>query len=250
MARRVTSAQRALPDFILIGAQKCGTSSLYRYLSEHPEVLAASRKEVHFFNRNWRRGLPWYRAHFPRRVELNQAGRRLQTGEATTLYLCDAQVPERIAGCMPDARFIVLLREPVSRAYSHYHHERRKGRESRTFPEAVAAEMRAHVPPADDRSYLSRGLYANQLESWFQVFPRSQFLIMKAEDLFERPADVYGRALEFLGLREFLPRDFPVHNANRYPALDHDLANHLAAYYESSMAALTKMLGSEFDWNT
>src|SRR5947209_1159841 len=136
--------RRALPDFLIIGAQKAGTTSLYRYLAAHPDIVASTRKEVHFFDINFWRGEWWYRSLFPLRRRLQRRpplrNRPAITGEASPYYLFHPFAPERAAQLLPDAKLIVLLRDPVERAWSHYRHEVANGRETMTFPDALAAE--------------------------------------------------------------------------------------------------------------
>jgi hypothetical protein len=127
-----------LPDFVIIGAHKCGTTSLYHSLTRHPHVEGAATKELEFFNRHFDKGIEWYRRCFPR--PRWKDGRRSITGEATPYYLFHPHAAKRMAEVVPRARMIVLLRNPVDRAYSHYHHRTRLGRETRSFEEAIEAE--------------------------------------------------------------------------------------------------------------
>ena len=191
----------------MIGAQKAGTTALYAYLRWHPGITGPSWKEVSFFDRHWWRGEAWYRGQFPLR-----AGERL-VGEASPSYLFHPLAPERARSLVPDARLVALLRDPVDRAYSQYQHEVALGREPLSFEDALAAEderLRGEVERlvADprafsrawwDHSYASRGRYAEQLERWLAVFPREQLLVVRTEDLGERPAETYASILSFLG---------------------------------------------------
>ena len=163
---------RALPDAIIIGAQKCGTSSLHNYLTQHPGVIAPLRKEVHYFDDNYRRGERWYRAHFGR------AGGPGINLDSSPYYLFHPLAAQRAHQLLPDARLIVMLRDPVRRAYSHYWHERDKRRESLSFADALDAEplriardaqrlAQGEIDSSPDHrrySYLARGRYAEQLE--------------------------------------------------------------------------------------
>ena len=113
-----------LPDFVIIGAQRCGTSSLYSYLIEHPQIAPATRKELHYFDLNYAAGDEWYRSQFPQFPDTPFDGRLTVTGEASPYYLFHPMAAERCASVVPDAKLIVMVRDPVERAYSHYHHER------------------------------------------------------------------------------------------------------------------------------
>ena len=186
---------RALPDAVILGAQKSGTSSLHNYLVQHPGVIEPLRKEVHYFDVAYERGEAWYRAHFG---PLGDPGLNL---DSSPYYLFHPAVPQRLHDLLPDAKLIVLLRDPVRRAYSHYWHERDKKRETLGFEDAIAAEPErlgdAHQQLAAGTlqrshahqhfSYLARGRYAEQLERWFTLFPREQFLVLRFEDLAREP---------------------------------------------------------------
>ena len=174
--RGATRRARTLPDFLVLSAGRCGSTSLFAALCEHPQVLPPSHKETHFFDRNWTRGLDFYRRLFPlqarRRARARRAGGPVLTGEATTYYLLHPAVPARASAAIPDARLVVILRDPVDRAYSHYQLSVRRGREKLSFEEALdaeperlaGAEERLLADPAADvpshrvHSYVARGM--------------------------------------------------------------------------------------------
>ena len=260
-ARMPSAALRALPDFVIVGTQKGGTTSLYDYLAGHPSVVPALRKEVHFFDLNYGRGVAWYRSHFPPRARLAlgrcRRGRRSLTGEASPYYLFHPLVPARLRTVAPAAQIIVLLRHPVERAFSHYRHELRAGREHLSFEDALAAEdsrldgehdrLSRHPEAVSDAhrhaSYTSRGLYADQLTSWFRHFPRRQVLVVASELLFEHPAQAYRRTLEFLGLPPAGPVRFPVRNQGRPLALAPAARATLEERFAEPNRRLVEMLG-------
>jgi hypothetical protein len=238
-----------LPNFLIIGAQKCGTSSLFKYLSRHPRVRTASTKEVHYFDQNFHRGIRWYQAHFPRRAEMEASGGdggRLITGEASPYYLFHPLVPLRVRERLPEVKLIVLLRNPVHRAFSQYHMEVGLGWETLPFAEALDQEKirldgERERLLADPRyksadychySYLARGRYADQLEEWYRYFPAEQILVLKAEDMYADPQRAVGETTEFLGLPEFTPPRFRVFNPGSYDELDPALSRRLHRYFE------------------
>src|SRR5215217_8827850 len=142
--QKIVAAQRRgiegpLPDFVVIGTQKGGTSYFYSLLTEHPLVRRAAAKELHFFDNKFAEGVGWYRRCFSEGEQVD--GHRTITGEASPSYLFDPQVPERMARIIPEAKLIALLRNPIDRAYSHYQMEVRRGREERSFEEATEEEM-------------------------------------------------------------------------------------------------------------
>jgi hypothetical protein len=179
-----------LPNFLVIGAQKAGTTSLFRYLGEHPDVFVPAVKEPHFFDGHvaWRRGLAWYESLF------DGAGDALAVGEASTSYTMHpavAGVPERVAGVLPEARLVYVVRHPVERMRSSWVHAVSRGVERRPVGEALLA----------DRRYLDMSRYAHQLEQYLAWFPPSQLLVVTAEDLRDRRAETLRRVLEFLGVQ-------------------------------------------------
>ena len=132
---RATQSMRCLPDYCIIGAQKSGTTSLYSYLALHPQVKPSYVKEIHYYNKHFSKGIEWYRAHFP----IDWYGRSAKgfiTGEASTMYMYDADCPTRMYADVPDIRLLLVLRDPGDRAVSHFHHRVRTGRESRSIDEA------------------------------------------------------------------------------------------------------------------
>lgn len=266
--RRLTAASRALPDYLILGAQKAGTTSLQRYLEQHPAVLPPRTKEVHYFDLQSWRGERWYRANFPLRLQLAARGLRARskavTGEASPYYLSHPDVPSRVHGALPDVRMIVILRDPVARAHSHYLHNRRLGAEDcATFEAAIEREPQrlegelARIQ-ADARyasfahrhhSYLHRGLYAEQLRGWFARFRREQLLILENDELARDAAEVYRRVLDFLGLPPWQPSAFARHNASGGDApLDGALRARLASWFEPHNQQLYELLGREFAW--
>lgn len=208
--RRLSAPLRRLPDFIIIGAMKAGTSSLYSCLVQHPRIKPARVKELHYFNRYYRtRSLNWYRSFFP----LRRPGAWI-TGEATPAYLFYPECAPRIHALLPRARLIVLLRNPVDRAISHYHHMVRQGREQLELMDALAKEAerlaaeQARTTADPDYfsaasgwfSYLGRGRYAEQLQRYWDFFDRSQVMLVKSEDFFAQPDRTLRDAFGFLGL--------------------------------------------------
>jgi hypothetical protein len=216
-ARTPTGRWRRLPDLLVIGGQRCGTSTLYRHLGRHPDVSPSLRKEVEYFSRRYDRGDRWYRAHFSLDVQRDRL-----SFEATPDYLFHPLAAARAATVVPDARLVVMLRDPVARAWSHYHHMVGLGHEHLEFDAAVTAEPDRcaddlarladnplHDPVALLRySYVARGRYAEQLARWFEHFPRNQLLVVRSEDFFADPGTSYRRILDFVGLTPWEPEQF------------------------------------------
>lgn len=183
-----------LPSFVVIGAAKCGTTSLALYLEAHPEVYVASRKEVRFFDRHWEEGLDWYRGHFA------GAGDARAVGEASPSYLVDPQVPARVAQTLPDAKLLVLLRDPVARTLSAYHFAVGIGREQRDLETALADELAGRETGSFVPKYLEGGRYVEQLERWAEHVPRERLHVEMFEDLRDRPDEVFSSICSYLGV--------------------------------------------------
>jgi len=267
--RRLTARQRMLPDFVILGGQRCGTSSLYKYLGRHPGIAPSLRKEIEYFSIDYGKGENWYRAHFPlrlRRLAYRVMGRPLLTFEATPDYLFDPRAPERLKELIPDARLIVLLREPVDRAFSHFHHMARLGLEDLSFPDAIAAEESrlagqleemerdplSRVLPFRRYSYASRGFFAEQLNRWFEHFPREQFLILDSADFFADPRDTLARILDFVGASPWAPSEFRNYSytktAAKNPKIPEPTATELARRFALPNKQLEQLLGFDLAW--
>ena len=264
---QATSGMRSLPEFIIIGGQRCGTTSLYQYLIEVPSIAAASTKEVHYFDVNYGKGFDWYVGHFPARGHLRlltkRTGARGITGEASPYYLFHPLAPYRIADALPDVKLILMLRDPVSRLISQFHHETSLGWETLTLQDAIAAESariggeesliladpRYNSAAHQHHSYFARGLYAEQLERWFEAFPREQFHIIEAGAFFKRPSDELDRVLEFIGQQPIRRSEFETHNAQRYAPVDPGIKQELRDAYAEPNERLWALLGDDLGWN-
>lgn len=258
---RLTSKNRMLPEFLIIGSQRAGTTSLYNYLAGHPNIRRAIVKEVHFFDNHFQKGFEWYRGHFPVQAPAN-GERRTITGEATPYYIFHPHAAQRIAALFPSVKIIVLLRNPVDRAYSHYQHEVKLGYETLSFEEAVdqentrlAGELDRFSADESYRSfkhqhfsYLSRGIYVDQLKHWLKFFPRDQFLVIKSEDLFQSRQEIFSQVLEFLDLPAWSLPKTRVHNQLQYQEMSASTRERFGAYFEPYNQELYSFLERDFGW--
>jgi hypothetical protein len=252
---RATAGLRPLPDFLILGAQKAGTTALYAYLRWHPEITGPSFKEVSFFDRHYAKGERWYRAHMPVR-------RRSLVGEASPSYLFHPLAPERVARLLPDARLIALLRNPVDRAFSHYQHEVALGREPLSFEAAVDREEERMQGELDrmlrdpsyfslawwNYTYVARGRYAEQLERWFASFPREQLLVLFTEELSADTARTYRRVLGFLGVGARDLESYPRIFDRDYPGMHSVTRARLDKEFEGPNRRLASLLGRDLPW--
>ena len=257
--RRATAWARLRPTFLVIGAQKAGTSSLHAYLEEHPGVVTARVKEVQYFTKYYIRGDGWYRAQFPL-----SRGRSLAVGEATAACLFDPRSPERVFNFDPALRLVVLLRDPVGRAYSHFQMERRWGRETGTFEEALAAEERelphvlelirrqplAEPPDGFARTYAVRGLYAEQLERWLRYFDREQLLILLSDELDADPTATMQTVTAFLGVPEHPAAHYARRGVQQYAPMRPETRERLERAFAEPNRRLAELLGRDLPWST
>lgn len=267
VGRLATVWGRPRPDFIIIGAQKCGTTSLHDYIVRHPAVAAAMRRSLKFFDDapSWAKGVLWYRAHFPFVLARTARSGRPLVGECTPTYLFHPLGARRVREAIPGAKLIVMLRNPVDRTYSAYHHRRRRpGAEPLPFEEALERETErvgdeyrrlATDPkfvsyPWRLYSYLSWGRYADYLEPWIRIFGRDQLLILLNEDLAADPDRVMAQVHAFLGLPSVPLDDYPRLNVGRYDTpLDSRVRERLTAHFAPHNKRLAALLGRDPGWD-
>ena len=275
--RRVTTDKKGrLPNAVIIGAMRSGTSSIAHYLGKHPMIFMAPQKEVHFFDRNFSKGLLWYEEQFA------MAGSERVICEATQTYMYEQLALRRLAEFLPEARLIAILRNPVDRAYSHYWLNRAQGKEILGFSEAIEAEpARLASGDSQDRmtySYVDRGKYLIQLESVCSYFPRDALKVVLFDDLLDDPEGTYRVLCDFLEVdSHLLPSEvgrvvnsFRMFRSLRtwqlakrlpprmrravgrfnareepYPAMDHATRERLCREYEVENRALSEWLGRD-----
>ena len=246
-----------LPTFLTLGAQKGGTTTLHRLLAQHPQVFLPACKEVHYFSLHSQRGVSWYADHF------NAARPDQRCGDITPYYLFHPQAPRRIRSALPDARLLILLRDPVERLLSHYFHARRHGFESLELEAALAAEpdrlngAEAALARAGGQhfshqkhSYRARGHYERQIPAYGQLFSEHQILVLQSEQLFTQPQQCWATVLAFLGLSPWpLP---PMEAANRGLGEAHAVApslrQHLRQHYAETVAFVRHTYGFDWGW--
>ncbi len=260
--------RRMRPQFLIIGGQRCGTTSLFRYLEQHPSFVKPRTKEIHYFTRFFEKGDSWYAKQFPRDgrsllgAHRKDGGR--MTAEASPAYLYSVRTPERCHALLPDTKLVAILRDPVERAYSHFRHSVREGYESLEFEAALKQES-SRIDGEKDReltdtayvsealrkfSYMDRGLYSEQIGRWLQHYNREELLLLRSEDLFEQPSRTFARLLEFVGLRPWAPAVFEVHNATKNASkIPADLRAEMRRHFEASNAELADRYGDELQWS-
>jgi len=248
------------PDFLIIGAQKCGTSSLFHYLGQHPDLILPSLKEIQFFSLEYSMGWNWYKNQFPQKPFF----KRKLTGEASPYYLFHPLVPARVTKHLPKVKLIVMLRNPVDRAYSHFWHEKKYRTEPLdSFEEAIAKEHEriseeeqklinkkiTQSQPYRSFSYLGRGMYFKQISEWLRFFPITQMHFIKSEKFFESPGTEMAGLYRFLGIRQIIPDNLTPQNTNAYPALEAEIRERVAINFLGDGKKLAGLLGDQFVWD-
>jgi Sulfotransferase domain len=266
-AGRLTAGQRMLPSFLVVGGQRCGTTSMYKALVQHPQVLGpVLHKGVHYFDVAYDKPFGWYQAHFPLRLNASRHGGNgvaPMTFESSPYYLYHPLAAERIGRDLPGVRALVLVRDPVERAYSAHSHEVARGYEDVTdFEAALALEperlrgeeerLRAN-PTAFSHShrhhaYLQRGQYVDHLERLAKQIGREQIHVVDSQTFFETPTPVYADVLAFLGLPSAPATAFDKHNARSRTAMSDELQARLQAHFEPYDQQLESWLGATPSW--
>ena len=275
----VTSQRRPLPDYLVIGAKRGGTTSFYFALLEQPGTMPlfpaatylpkrAHTKGVHYFDTNFHRGEAWYRSHFPttaaRRRASQDAGHPVTVGEASPYYLGHPLAAARAGALVPGAKIIALLRDPVERAFSHYRERRRNDAEPLSFEEALdveaertaGAEERLAADPTyysaahENHGYVAQGEYARALERWLAHYPREQLCVLPSEDFYTRPEHVLATVSAFLGLPgpTRLPADTVPLNAAPTGKMSTAVRQRLRDHFAPHNTALEELLDHRFPW--
>ncbi len=255
--RQASSGWRRLPSAVIVGAQKAGTTQLYASLLQHPRCAGSSVKEVSYFSKHPDRSVAWYRSHFP--FAGGQTGPS-QCLEASPSYLPNPGAIFRLHTVLPDAKIIAILRDPVSRAFSHYQHQKARGREARTFETAVREVMAAWprepkmgaalepdaLPMLD---YVARGYYSLQLECLLHRYGRSQVLILDSAELFADTSALCQQVFAFLELEYHPIAVTKIYNRGGYrEKVDPATAELLRRHYEPHDRLLRELLGRELGW--
>jgi len=266
LAGRSTGKLRMLPDFIIIGAQRSGTTSLFNYLGQHPEIYHSFPKETHYFSNHYQKGTDWYRSHFPLKIhkEIKESylKRKLISGEATPYYVSHPLAPERVHDLVPNVKLIVLLRNPVDRAYSHYYHQVKLGIEPLSFEDAIEAEAERISGEVEkikqdnhyrsfylqNYSYLYRGVYIHQLRDWLKYFDREQLMVLESEGFFGNPTQTLEQIYDFLGVSDFGLKNFKNYHHAQYPPMISEIRKKLSDYFFPYNRELFEYLGVDPFW--
>ncbi len=265
-----TAPLREGPDYLIIGTKRGGTTSMAKWLLEHPQVQTLwpareTRKGTYYFDVNYSRGSSWYHGHFPTKaahqLAQRKAGKKLIVGEATPYYLYHPNAPARAHEAAPDAKVIALLRNPIDRAYGHWMERTRNGVETLAFAEAIRIEAERlegeEQKMIDDPSYVSfahqhysyvdQGRYSRGLRRWIDTYG-DQLMILRSEDMYAEPAKIYTQVTDFLGLEHFEPKAFAAWNLKPRDPLEASDEQWLRTQLEPDIREVETILNRNMDW--
>ncbi|MGB3402767.1 MAG: tetratricopeptide repeat protein [Microcoleaceae cyanobacterium] len=247
------------PNFLIIGASKCGTTSLYHNLIEHPQILPALKKEIKFWHDDLKQGLDWYLSHFLPSPDTTHYLNYL-TGEASPNYLDLPETAQRVYQCFPQMKLIIILRNPIERAISHYYHWVRLGLEYRSLEEVVETELKTidtvlqfpiqYQHWYQSINYIARGVYIGFIQQWMAVFPPEQLLILHSQDLADNPEATMQQVFSFLGLPNFPNCHYTQLNVGKYPPISPGIFQTLSQFYQPFNQQLEEYLGIQFGWDS
>ena len=260
----LTGPIRSLPDFIIIGTVRSGTTSLYYNLCEHPCIISAAYDELGFFDSNFNLGLNWYRSFFPtilHKYFVKICKKYALTGEDTSFYIWNPIAANRILKLIPKVKLIVLFRNPIDRAHSNYHLGIRSKSESLSFEEAIKSElklledtqgwnldtdMEKYTIP---RSYIAKGIYSSQLKIWFNLFSQKQLHIVSTEEFSCNPQETLDKIFKFLGVPKYKIKNLQKYKVANYPEMKSETRKFLIDYFKPHNQQLYNMLNRKFDWD-
>jgi len=261
----ITGFIRVLPDFLVIGAKRCGTTSLYRHLPEHQCISRSLRDNIGFFNDNYHLGINWYKSLFPTifyKKKMESKNKQCLFFDVTSGYMEEELTAKNVYEVNPNQKIIVILRNPVDRAYSHYHVSVKEKSEKRSFEVAIFEEMNRikNEDIVQDRNknlqtfapnnihYLKKGFYALQLKSWFKIFPREQILVLSTEEFQEDQNLIYRKIFDFLNIPNMKIKNTEKMEKGNYTPMKDETRNLLLDYFRPYNHELFELINSEFDW--
>ena len=256
----ITAPFRVLPDFLVIGVKRCGTTSLFHNLPKHPAILDSHHDGIGFFNDNYQLGVNWYRSFFPTIFSRNKIIRKYgncKTFDVTTRYIEDKTTLKRIKELIPDVKIIVMLRNPVDRAYSQFNVSVKEKVETRNFHDAMNEEIEDlknnnieenFEIAKNEFDYIKKGMYALQLKPWFDTIPKDNIGIFSTEEFKNNSQETYNGIFKFLGINNFGIEKNEIMEKGKYLPMKDDTRDLLLDFYKIHNEKLFKLINKKFDW--
>jgi hypothetical protein len=232
----IKDSPHASPDFMIIGSPKCGTTSLFQYLAQHPSIIPPKTKESYYFNGSNKRGLKQYLQNYPLKEKMEDK----ITFDATPGYIHSKRAPQYINHLFPNMKFIVIMRNPVKRAFSHWSfmHARSKEsnllRDDRTFEEAVNQELDKKHKDKADFHFLYKGMYAKHLKMWYQYYPFEDILLLDFGELKNNPKSLLNKICHFLSINPIYDRFKQTNKKTKWEGSMHKQNNNQFIHYNIS----------------
>jgi len=260
----LTSPIRTLPDFIVIGAKRCGTTSLYHYLGLHPCIKRSSHDHLGFFDDNFRLGINWYKSYFPTvftKYYVKSCEKYFMTYDVTATYIRRPWSATNILKTLPNIKLLVILRNPIDRAYSDYNDRENSRKTNITFEDTIKEEIKMLEKEANEtgsreydasimqKSVLAKGFYADQLKTWFNLFPKENILILLTEDFSINPNKTFEEISNFLKLPNYNIKNFEKKNVGKYQKMNPETRKFLINYYKPYNEQLYKIVEKNFNWD-
>ena len=255
----ISSPFRTLPSFIIIGVKRCGTTTLYEQLGDHPCIEKSTHDNLGFFNNNFGLGLNWYKSHFATNFKKRQIERKFgkfATYDVTSSYIQKKQTAENIFKTLPNVKLIIILRNPSDRAYSEYNQNIIDENESRGFEELIKKEIE-EIEQASNESLefssdkinlVKKGIYIKQILPWLEIFPRKQILIISTEEFANKTSETYNEIFRFLELPEYEIKNKQRYRKGNYEKMDDKVRKILNGFYEKYNKELFQKIGKKFEW--
>ena len=260
----ITGPLRVLPDFIIIGSMKCGTTSLYYDICEHPCVSPAAYDEIGFFDSNFHLGLNWYRSMFPTKRRIEDIRRKegvAITGEDTPFYFWNPVAAKRIQKLLPNIKLITILRNPIDRAYSEYQDLVSSESNSPSFETFIENEINTRRKDSSliteenfeifnqKNSYLLKGIYVDQLKIWAGLFPKEQIFTLSTENLNSEPITALESVFQYLNLPDYKIKNIQRQKQKKYVPMNSQTRKILVEFFKPHNERLFKFIGKKFDWD-
>ena len=261
----ITGPNRVLPDFLIIGAKRCGTTSLFSHLPEHPSIAESHHDNIGFFNDNFHLGVNWYKSFFPTigyKKKIEKEYGKFLAFDVTTRYMENKSTADNIKKVKPGIKIIVMLRNPIDRAYSQFNVSVKEKTEEINFDEAITEEMeRLKVEilddnrqtllkfPKNERHYIKKSLYSMQLRPWFDIFPKKNILVLSTEEFRENEEEIYTQIFNFLNIPEVKIRNKKHMEKGKYSPMNDEVRKKLGLYFQKHNEDLFNLIGKRFEWD-
>ncbi|MDC0170587.1 sulfotransferase [Candidatus Nitrosopelagicus sp.] len=254
----ITASSRVLPNFIIAGTVRSGTTSLYNYTCNHPSILPAAYDEIGFFDSNFQLGTMWYQSMFPTKKQMESVQEKTNfclTGEDTPFYFWNKDAIKRISELIPNCKIIMIFRNPVDRAYSNYQLGKRENKEDLSFEKTIEIEKQIinkgtkNLDFSEPRTYLIKSLYSIQLKNWLTSFSKDQLYFLSTEQLSSKPNETMSGIFNFLGLPGHTLSEFKKEKKAIYPEMNISTRNDLLKFFKSYNNELFSLIGKNFSWD-